>query len=88
MAMAIHSAKIASELINIYLNGEEKDRKGMERAYIKKWNRTFKRRLWVGRRLQSLLLHPTLSVLAITMVAKLPWLLKQLIKGTHGKPIS
>ncbi|CAM4341428.1 NAD(P)/FAD-dependent oxidoreductase [Zobellia nedashkovskayae] len=88
MAMAIHSAKIASELIDTFLNGKEKDRKRMELAYVKEWNRTFKRRLWLGRKLQSLLLNVTLSDWAISLVAKQPWLLKQLIKNTHGKPIS
>ena len=88
MAMAIHSAKIASELIDTFLSGKEKDRKRMERAYAKEWSRTFKRRLWLGRRLQSLLLNEILSNWAISLVAKQPWLLKQLIKNTHGKPIS
>ncbi|MGS0527935.1 NAD(P)/FAD-dependent oxidoreductase [Zobellia nedashkovskayae] len=88
MAMAIHSAKIASELIDTFLNGKEKDRKRMEQAYAKEWNRTFKKRLWLGRKLQSLLLNATLSDWAISLVAKQPWLLKLLIKNTHGKPIS
>ncbi|MBT2160566.1 NAD(P)/FAD-dependent oxidoreductase [Zobellia barbeyronii] len=88
MAMAIHSAKIVSELIDTFLSGKEKDRKRMEQAYAKEWSRTFKRRLWLGRRLQSLLLNETLSNWAISLVAKQPWLLKQLIKNTHGKPIS
>ncbi|MBT9189312.1 NAD(P)/FAD-dependent oxidoreductase [Zobellia russellii] len=87
MAMAIHSAKIASELIHDFLTGKETDSLKMERAYVKAWNRTFKRRLWWGRRLQLVLLNPTLADWAITLVAKQPWLLRQLIKNTHGKPI-
>ncbi|MUH36222.1 NAD(P)/FAD-dependent oxidoreductase [Zobellia amurskyensis] len=87
MAMAIHSAKIASELIHAFLTGKETDRKNMEQAYTKEWNRTFKRRLWLGRQLQTILLNPTVSDCAIAFVAKQPWLLKQLIKNTHGKPI-
>ncbi|CAM4332447.1 NAD(P)/FAD-dependent oxidoreductase [Zobellia roscoffensis] len=87
MAMAIHSAKIASECIDAFLSGNEIDRIKMEGAYVKKWNRTFKRRLWFGRQLQSVLLNPTWSSFAMALVVKQPWLLKQLIKNTHGKPI-
>ncbi|WP_276166782.1 NAD(P)/FAD-dependent oxidoreductase [Zobellia alginiliquefaciens] len=88
MAMAIHSAKIASEYIDAFLSGDKMNRKDMEQGYIKKWNRTFKRRLWFGRQLQSLLLHPSWSAFGISLVARQPWLLKQLIKNTHGKPIN
>mgnify|MGYP000093891381 CR=1 FL=1 len=87
MAMAIHSAKIASERIDFFLKEKEPNRNKLEREYREEWSRTFKKRLWLGRQLQKLLLNPTVSHWGITLVAKQPWLLKQLIKNTHGQPI-
>ncbi|OWW25867.1 FAD-dependent oxidoreductase [Zobellia sp. OII3] len=86
MAMAVHSAKIASELIDAFLR-QGLSRKALERAYRTTWNRTFRKRLWAGRQLQGLLLHPTLSERAIAYIVKWPWLLKRMIRFTHGKPI-
>ncbi|WP_165750227.1 NAD(P)/FAD-dependent oxidoreductase [Cellulophaga sp. Z1A5H] len=87
MAMAIHSAKIASELLVVYLNSPTPNRKLLEVDYKNKWNKAFKHRLWIGRKLQWLLLHNNLSNIAMKIVAKSPKLLQLLIKQTHGKPI-
>ncbi|QWX85140.1 NAD(P)/FAD-dependent oxidoreductase [Cellulophaga sp. HaHaR_3_176] len=88
MAMAIHSAKIASELLVLYLNSSEPNRKLLEVTYKKRWNKAFKYRLWIGRKLQWLLLNDNLSNIAMKIVAKSPKLLRLLIKQTHGKPIT
>lgn len=88
MAMAIHSAKIASELIHKYLSGAQKDRKKLETAYTRQWNATFKQRLWMGQTLQSLLLAPKLSNYAMKIARNTPALLKKLISLTHGKPVT
>lgn len=85
MAMAIHSAKIASELIGDYF--DVKDRQKLESNYQKKWTKTFGYRLWVGRKLQWILLHNNLASSLIRVVSLSPALLKFLIKQTHGKPI-
>ncbi|MGB5820035.1 MAG: NAD(P)/FAD-dependent oxidoreductase [Saonia sp.] len=87
MAMAIHSAKIASELICSYLNNKKYSRIQLEGAYIQQWNNVFKQRLQMGRWLQSLLLNERLSAIAFGSIAKSPWLLKNLIQRTHGNPI-
>jgi flavin-dependent dehydrogenase len=87
MAMAIHSAKIASELLSTYLTAKDPNRYQLEVAYKKQWSKAFKHRLWIGRKLQWLLLHHTLSNIAMKIVAKSPKLLQLLIKQTHGKPI-
>lgn len=87
MAMAIHSAKIASEGIVEYLNSTDRNRSQLEFDYTKKWNRTFSRRLWTGRNLQSLLLREKLSALAVQTAIKSPVLLRALIKNTHGKQV-
>ena len=87
MAMAIHSAKIASELVHKYLN-KELDRKQLETNYTQQWNKAFQHRLWMGRQLQSLLLNEKLSNLALKAVTTSPAVLRRLIKSTHGKPIA
>ncbi len=87
MAMAIHSAKIASEHVSCFL-GVTFDRNQMETAYEKEWQKTFKKRLWMGRHLQSLLLNEEMSNLALQAVTTSPALLRKLIQQTHGKPIA
>jgi flavin-dependent dehydrogenase len=87
MAMAIHSAKIAAEHIGEYFKNKGFDRQQLEKNYEKAWNTTFKKRLWMGRQLQTLLLNEDLSNLALKCVTTSPVLLRKLIKQTHGKPI-
>lgn len=87
MAMAIHSAKIAAELIADFLTKDNQHRAKLENDYQLQWNRHFKGRLWIGRRLQSLLLHPRMSAIAVSAIIARPRLLQKLIKRTHGKPI-
>jgi flavin-dependent dehydrogenase len=87
MAMAIHSAKIAAELIDDFLKNNKHQRAQLEKDYQNQWNANFKRRLWTGRRLQSLLLNPKLSSIALSAIVGQPRFLQKLIKNTHGKPI-
>jgi flavin-dependent dehydrogenase len=87
MAMAVHGAKLASELIDTYLETADQDRSKLESAYQVIWNQTFKKRLWLGRRLQALLLNETLSNLAIRTVTNSSWAFRKLIENTHGKPV-
>lgn len=88
MAMAIHSAKIASELIDESLRQKNFSRKLLEHNYQNKWNQTFKNRLAMGRILSSLLLNPKLTKISLKTVAKSPALFRLIIKKTHGKLIS
>lgn len=87
MAMAIHSAKIASELLCAYFNAPHPDRHSLEKKYAQQWKATFTYRLWMGRKLQWLLLQNTWANRAMHLVSKSPALLRLLIKQTHGKPI-
>ena len=87
MAMAIHSAKLASEGIHKYLTNENYSRSQFEKNYERQWHKAFSQRLWMGRQLQSLLLNEQLSSQAIGMATRSPKLLRRLIKSTHGKPI-
>jgi len=84
MAMAIHGAKIASELIVDYSHGHIHSRNQLERAYVSQWNRTFRKRLFFGRLLSRILRHK--AGLAILMKTALffPKLLSLMIKQTHG----
>jgi hypothetical protein len=88
MAMAIHSAKIASEVIDDYIHQRIKTRAEMEKVYTKQWNKIFKSRLLTGKLLANILLQPKLSEFLYRMISVAPFLLTSIIKKTHGKPIS
>jgi flavin-dependent dehydrogenase len=87
MAMAIHSAKIVSELVQKYYTNEIKSRNELEEKYIYEWNLNFKKRLKTGRFLSSILQKPKLSAILMRILIILPFLLPIIIKKTHGKPI-
>jgi len=87
MAMAIHSAKIASEHIDKFLSGKNYGRGRLEVDYQNEWNKMFRRRLWIGRKLQSVLMNETLSNIALNTAVKSPRILRSIIERTHGNPI-
>ena len=87
MAMAIHSAKIASELLYDYLNSSHPNRNFLEKNYQKQLDTTFKYRLWMGRKLQWILMHNSIANIMMKIISTTPMFLKFLIKQTHGKPI-
>ncbi|MCC9070017.1 NAD(P)/FAD-dependent oxidoreductase [Flavobacterium sp. F-65] len=87
MAMAIHSAKIASELIIDFYTKKSISRKELEKEYTKSWNYNFKRRLKTGRFLASLLQNKKGATVVMWFLIQFPFLLPQIIKRTHGKSI-
>jgi flavin-dependent dehydrogenase len=87
MAMAIHSAKLASEQAIEFLIGKI-SRPEMENNYSSNWNKNFKKRLWYGRILGSILEHSKLSETLTTLITYVPFLLPIIIKKTHGKEIT
>lgn len=87
MAMAIHSAKIVSELVDKFLKSEIKTRQELEKEYIKKWHYNFKNRLKMGRMLSSILQKPFLSEILMSILVHFKSLLPMIIKKTHGKPM-
>ncbi|MCP9200420.1 NAD(P)/FAD-dependent oxidoreductase [Gramella sp. GC03-9] len=87
MAMAVHSAKLASEKILKYYSEPVMDRKNVENEYMKNWNSNFKDRLRTGRILQKILLNQSLSGLSLQLLTYFPGLMPQIIKRTHGDPI-
>lgn len=86
MAMAIHSAKLASEQAIDFLAGKI-SRNEMEKSYSSNWNKNFKQRLWYGRILGSILEHSKLSEVLTNLITHLPFLLPIIIRKTHGKEI-
>lgn len=87
MAMAIHSAKIASELIVNFYTEKSISRKELEEGYTKSWNHNFKKRLKTGRFLASLLQNKRRTTVVMWLLIQFPFLLPQIIKRTHGKSI-
>ncbi|WP_350291875.1 NAD(P)/FAD-dependent oxidoreductase [uncultured Croceitalea sp.] len=87
MAMAIHSAKIASTCITDYLRSPNPDRKKLEQSYAFRWRKEFAGRLRMGRAIQKMLMNETASNLAIATIAQSEKILQSMIKRTHGNPI-
>lgn len=88
MAMAIHSAKLAARQVAMFLENPIFPRQAMEEGYRRDWETHFRRRLWMGRQLQRLMLHPQKFTWAMQTVAHSKWLLRTLIKSTHGPLIT
>ena len=87
MAMAIHSAKIASDILCGFYTNEITTREEVEKKYTKQWNFNFKSRMKSGRVLATTLLKPKLSEALLRILIVFPFLLSFIIKKTHGKPI-
>lgn len=85
MAMAIHSAKISSELVTDFLQNKI-SRNDLELNYISTWNKTFQKRVKFGKFLSKLLLNSYLSKVTMNVLIVFPFLLPLIIKKTHGKP--
>ncbi len=86
MAMAIHSAKLASECVIDYIDNNL-SRNDLEENYKNTWNVHFRKRLKTGRLLASMLQKKTISYLLLQTLSFFPSLLPEIIKMTHGKPI-
>ena len=86
MAMAIHSAKLASETVIKYLENTI-SREEMEKEYSINWNFNFKKRLRMGRLLGKILEKEKIASLALKGITFFPFLLPMIIRKTHGKPI-
>lgn len=88
MAMAIHSAKIASELVLNYYSEKKISREELEKNYTKQWQKHFGKRLLMGRLLAKVLRNKTITNILVGTTVALPSLLPGIIKQTHGKPIA
>ncbi|OXA98164.1 FAD-dependent oxidoreductase [Flavobacterium oncorhynchi] len=88
MAMAIHSAKIASELILEYFSEQQMPREIVEKKYTEEWNIHFGKRMLWGRILAQILTHKTITNILVTIAASFPKVISRIIKQTHGKTIA
>ena len=87
MAMAIHGAKIASELVIHHFINKIRSRAVLESTYTNMWNREFKKRINTGRVLQAFFGKDNLSRLLMYSLTQVPGFLPAIIRQTHGKPI-
>lgn len=87
MAMAIHSAILASQSITPFLEKKINRKQALDH-YTKQWNHHFKSRLKTGRWLQTILLNPSYTKIAYRLLGWFPWMLPIIIKRTHGKPVT
>jgi flavin-dependent dehydrogenase len=85
MSIALHTAKIASQYADDFLNGKL-SRPEMETLYQKKWGLEFSKRLQTGRTLQKFFGSSRLSNLFVQTFKTFPLLAKPVVKMTHGKP--
>jgi len=84
MAMAMHAAKMLSELIVLYFK-KEISRPELEGAYAKSWNKHLAKRLWAGRQIQHFFGSETASTFAINLTLHIKPLARFIIRHTHGK---
>lgn len=87
MAMAIHSAKIAGELVVDFYKGKITTRKDLEEKYSREWNMNFKKRMNIGRLLARALKSRVVSKVIFSFLFLFPQVLNKIIKNTHGKPL-
>lgn len=86
MAMAIHAAKILSDLIIEHVDDNGFSNQKLEQAYTNSWQKTFSKRLWIGRQIQSKLFGTEWgSNLGVSLALNSKLVTNTLIKLTHGK---
>jgi menaquinone-9 beta-reductase len=83
MSMALHASKIAAESISAFLENRI-SREVMEKTYQKKWNHEFSSRLKTGRFIQRFFGNPIWSTLLIRIMKPFPFMVRALIRQTHG----
>ncbi|MBS9523429.1 NAD(P)/FAD-dependent oxidoreductase [Litoribacter alkaliphilus] len=81
MAIAIHSGKLAAEAII-----HNKERSAIENWYSHHWSLRFKRRLWIGRKVQKLFGSAFSASLAVGILKTFPSVGHSIMKRTHGAP--
>lgn len=84
MSMALHASKIADGAITAFLENRI-TREEMEISYRKNWNRQFAGRLRTGRSIQRFFGNSFRSVWLIRILKPFPFLVRALIRQTHGE---
>ena len=88
MAMAIHSAKIASELVSDFFRHKIESRKELEKKYTQEWNINFNYRLATGRLLAKILRNEKVATFIMKLMIRFTFIVPLIIKQTHGSPIT
>jgi menaquinone-9 beta-reductase len=83
MEMALQGGQIAAAHITAYLKGELSP-EVLRRAYPQAWQAEFRRRLWLGRLLQLVMLRPPLLRPGLRVVQGMPALGRYLVKKTRN----
>ena len=83
MSIAFHSAKIAFEKIDLFLQNKI-SRKKMEEDYGQEWKKHFEKRLRNGRLIQYFFGKERLTNLFFQTIKPFPFVVRQFIKSTHG----
>jgi menaquinone-9 beta-reductase len=83
MAMAIHSAKILSELLVEYFTGTI-SKMELEERYSSQWRKLFARRLWWGRTVQGIFGNSQLSELGVGLILSSKPVARFVMSRTHG----
>jgi flavin-dependent dehydrogenase len=83
MALAIHSAKVVSEMVHQFLQGAI-NRSQLENQYAQQWRALFAKRLWAGRQIQNLFGSEWASNIAVNLARYTPSIAQFLVKQTHG----
>lgn len=85
MGMAIHSAKVCSELLAGFFRETGSSRAMMEKLYISRWDEQFRSRLRMGSILSSILKREGLADIVLGGMIRIPAILPMIIKKTHGE---
>jgi len=83
MAMAVHSAELASEHICAFLAGSEVP-ETFRRRYDQAWRRLFSRRISLGRNLHRGFVHPLGAATGLRILSRAPGLGRWVIRNTRG----
>jgi menaquinone-9 beta-reductase len=85
MSMAMHASAILADQLSMYFE-HKKSRTELELDYVREWQKQFGARLRTGRLIQGLFGSPVITGLTIALLKPFPFVVQQLVKGTHGKP--
>ena len=85
MSMALHSSKLAIEVIENYLM-QKISRIEMEQQYEDAWKKNFAKRLFIGRNVQRFFGGEFSTATFLKILSTFPALADKLISATHGSP--
>ena len=85
MSMAMHSALLAFNQIDLWFQ-QKQTRMQMENSYSANWKKHFSSRLATGRIVQQFMGNNVSTSLFLKLMKAVPFLSKQIIRSTHGKP--